>query len=433
MAKRLFCISYLYILIFALHSCGGDKSIERIEKNLSNDHIFSIDLKEPYYIEKYSNIFDSIRYVPLEETRNSIVGEVTRLEITNDGEYIVLDNLSGSIFRFASDGKFLNNIGFRGPGENEYVSPLDMAYDSFSDKVIVWDRGKKALLVYNLEGKMESKIQLPWTIGTFGVIDQKHLVLYMNNDEALHSREKGYNYKIIDYTGTVIEEFGEYGNEDTDFNPACEGMFYCQEGRCICLPPYSYFMYEVKNDKLVACAKFNFSNCDIPHEWITGSHSDLEKKLKEDSKHIYCIKAFESDKYYLLNIVRKKIIYLCILDKKEKKNRSIGARFLNNVYGLVSNSVISRVKNNEIYMVVDPIEFQRKTELLNLLPDNIDFSEAQLNGNEDDNLLEFDKYRNRVYVDSLRTIKLHLSQKEREFVKKMSNQGNPVLQICTLK
>lgn len=80
---------------------------------LSTD-VIPLKIDKAYYVDKYSNLFSEVHYVPLEETRNSIVGEVSQLEITKDGDYVVFDSNSGAIFRFASDGRFLNNIGFRG-------------------------------------------------------------------------------------------------------------------------------------------------------------------------------------------------------------------------------------------------------------------------------------------------------------------------------
>ena len=73
------------------------------------------------------NIVKSIDFIPLETDVEHLLGSSVDLNVTEDS-YIVTDYLNGNIFRYSHDGRFLNNIGQRGNGPEEYVHINDVQY-----------------------------------------------------------------------------------------------------------------------------------------------------------------------------------------------------------------------------------------------------------------------------------------------------------------
>ncbi len=251
--NKIYCCALAVVLVCGI-SC--QRNTEKKENN-AIANVYPLKINKQYYIDKFSNIFKDVSYVALEETRNSMIGEITKLEITNDDDIVVFDALAGAVFRFSSEGRFLNNIGFRGAGENEYAIPADIAYNSFTNEVLVWDNGKSAILIYELNGELKSKIQIPWIISKFGILDKDRVVCYMNNGENVRNGEKATNYKIIKRDGTIEAEFGEYGVEKSGFSPAAEHAFCFQQGRCLHLPPCSNSIYTFDDDSLIPIATFD--------------------------------------------------------------------------------------------------------------------------------------------------------------------------------
>lgn len=403
---------------------------------MSSNNIIPIKINKPYYVEKSSNLFSEIKYVPLEETRNSIVSEISKLEITTTGEFVIFDSRAGAVFRFDSKGKFLNNIGVRGAGEKEYVLPLDMKYDPFNNEVVVWDNGKSAILRYGINGDYLSKIQLPWIISTFGIIDKNHIICYMNNDENIHGNEKGTNYKIINREGLIEKQFGEYGIDRADFNPAAEHTFCFQLGRCLCFPPYSSTLFCVEGDSLNAIASFNLFEKAIPDEWLSGSNRDLWEKLKKDSDHVIISAVYETSQYYILKLIRKQINMLCVVRKSDNNVVSIYENIINDVYGLVGNCNLVYTNNDKLYYWVEPMEFDGQRSLAQTISKDKNLR-ATIKKNRDKMFAKLASIVGEeganAYIDSLESTKFTMFPEEADFVEKMSINNNPLIQICTLK
>lgn len=423
------------LLLFCC-ACRRSADPHRFCDRAQSANSFSIQIDRPYYVDKFSNLFSEVRYVPLEETCNSIVGEISRLEITRGGDYIVLDSRSGAVFRFASDGSFLNNIGLRGPGENEYVLPSDMVYDPYTDKVLVWDNGKSSILTYGLDGKMESRIQLPWIIDKFGVIDASHLICYMNNGEFLRWNEFSMNYKIISREGVPEKEFGEYGYEKSGFSPAARRTFYTYAWKCSCFPPLSSTLFRVEGDTLNAVASFDLLESAIPPEWMKGTMAEFREKLSDYPNLIEIASVFETNQCYILKLIKHKSVMQCLIQKETKQVRSICTNILNDMYGLVASTSTVCSDNDKLYYAIDPSLFCNYNDMIQALPEGMNLKElfmrqactvssylSQTYGDESAT----------TYVDSLKVTNFTLSPGERTFIDEMSQKNNPIIQICTLK
>jgi hypothetical protein len=69
-------------------------------------------------ITDLSEIVSDIKYIPLETSKNSLVGEMVRVNYEKGRIYI--NDRSDSVKIFDYDGKFLRNFGRRGRGPQEY-------------------------------------------------------------------------------------------------------------------------------------------------------------------------------------------------------------------------------------------------------------------------------------------------------------------------
>lgn len=428
--------TFFLFIIFILCSCTKKSSILIVHEDIKGKNKISIKTHTNNPVSKYSNLYKDVQYIALEETNNSIIGEISKLEITNNGDYIVYDSKSGSVIRFNKNGKYICNIGNRGPGKDEYQVPDGMVYDCFNDNVIVWDNAKRSLMIYNLDGKMESSILLPWYIGTFGILDKERYILYMNNGENIKYNDKGTNYKIIKHDGTIEKEFGEYGIDVSDFNPACKETFHFQNGRCLCMAPFSPKIYTMRKDSCQVLATLDFQENSIPAEWLKGSHKKLRKKLESYPNLSYCESFYDTDSCYALNIINNKTISLCIINKQNNQIIGIGKTLINDIKGLVSQTKICQAKDNKLFFEISPLQFEEKHKLIENLPEHENLTNSMIKGldNVPDKIM---KYFGHDYFstlkDTLENTIIHVSQEEKTFIKKQSETSNPIIQICTLK
>lgn len=72
-----------------------------------------------------AKVVKSVEFIPLENDDDHLLGSTVGLDVVADS-YIVTDYLNGSIFRYSLDGRFLNSVGRRGNGPEEYVHINDV-------------------------------------------------------------------------------------------------------------------------------------------------------------------------------------------------------------------------------------------------------------------------------------------------------------------
>jgi hypothetical protein len=112
-------------------------------------------MKNSGAILKLSDIADSIKFIPLEETERTLFASVNYVDI--DGENMIVSSYQGQLesyyFRFNLEGRFLNTIGSIGRGPAEYLGS-NISLDTDSKRVILltWYT-TKAFLTFSYDGK----------------------------------------------------------------------------------------------------------------------------------------------------------------------------------------------------------------------------------------------------------------------------------------
>ena len=190
-------------------SSKGD-SVKLIRLDLSKAKNDSMNLSE---------IATRIEYIPLERTDQSILGHVYDFEITDD---CFLVEFEMDLFRYGSDGKFLNRIYTKGRGPAE-VQPVCYAI-STEDRlvyVISWDRSLKA---FDFNGNYVTSITKPinpeeslppWRIGYF------NSTLFVANAQKPWAK---YIYSCYDMKKDTLHvlyrNIREYKDDQSERNPA---------------------------------------------------------------------------------------------------------------------------------------------------------------------------------------------------------------------
>lgn len=121
----------------------------------AGEDIVVIDLDpENSQIVDFNALFDTLEYIYLEETEESLVASPMRWEIMN--ESILLCDLSGKLFRFGLDGTYLNRVARLGRGPDEVLTTV---WFSAIDDTTLACPSSHGYLFYRFDGKMISRIQ----------------------------------------------------------------------------------------------------------------------------------------------------------------------------------------------------------------------------------------------------------------------------------
>lgn len=145
-------MKYLYsILLIAgiLTSC--DNKIQVNEEFVSK----SIDINE-----FMDNFIYKIDFIPLETSRESLIGNIIKV-INTDDYFFILHEVGNDkmLSQYDSSGKFIGHIGAKGRADNEYLNINDFAVSSNIQKIFIFDSSPK-VIVYNYEGKYHSTISI---------------------------------------------------------------------------------------------------------------------------------------------------------------------------------------------------------------------------------------------------------------------------------
>ena len=122
-------------------------------------------------------------------------------EVNIVGDNIIVLTSDYLIFRFNSDGKFLNRIGSVGRGPNEYLAPIHFSVLEGSDKVVILENnGGGRVHIYNFDGKCERTFKSP-CIATGLAYHKNTILLWVNM--PLVSLTDNYSLFLLDLNGKI--------------------------------------------------------------------------------------------------------------------------------------------------------------------------------------------------------------------------------------
>ena len=135
------------ILLFILFSCLLSCVDHSVEQTISSSIIHIDEGRDTY--TNFSEIVDTIIYIPLEYNEESIIGTVNQIIDIGEG-YLILDSYnSKSLSYYGPEGKFITKFGSIGRGPGEYLSPAHMSFDYNTEIVSVYDEDQRKIVQYN--------------------------------------------------------------------------------------------------------------------------------------------------------------------------------------------------------------------------------------------------------------------------------------------
>ena len=384
-------IKYLTKLILGttIISCSPKAQMER-EADSTTQAAYQViipEMKDSLDIH-YSRIFSKMKYIHLESsTQESIIGTITRMVITGNKDIVILDGVNFKIVRYDCEGHFLNLIGERGHGPNEYVLPTAIDYDKYTNQILVWDDASKKILYYTLDGKIAKKVHLS-NLWDFRVSGKNHWVYFYNYPR------KGvkFNYTIADLKGKETSHFEPLvGTEAMDCRPAAENVFSrTEKDELLCRSYYSSIIYKVTENSVTPFIELTPPN----KSWAIGKPEQLgsafENRYNAEVRSTFVInnKVIVSGYHFT-----DKYSYLLCADLKG--NRFAGKNEINDVYGFAKITCFITNLHDDIYAYISPNNY---LELLKQWKDRTD-----------------------------------IPQEDRDFAIKMSNSLNPIIFVCTVK
>lgn len=198
--------SFVILLLFTVMKVSGQSAYEATRKvRVDPTQAFGGDV---------TDLVDSVRYIPLETTNESIFGAISNLQV-NDRYFVFFDFDTKALYTFDKGGKFvgkINKIPVDGWNRDNYYALSQFTFNKHSNDIyVVYNdtrRNTKWLLVFNIKGQTVKKMKFTGTgsrfTDRFAVLDDGGF-LFSNSFNSPPFDKQAYFYELRDLASAGTE------------------------------------------------------------------------------------------------------------------------------------------------------------------------------------------------------------------------------------
>lgn len=254
-----------------------------------------------------NELASDIRYVPLETTDDCLMNnEFYIMQYTGE------DIITSGIFHFDKNGKFLNKIGSKGQGPEEYLQDL-FAFGDWKNKLL-YVQNWTTLTCYGFDGTFVRSIPTPQlNMGAAGLFDENH-ILYSNDIYYADKANPIQLYMVDTQNGKTVSKWRGHLEENKKYGMilTSRDFMYNYDNSLFYKPALENVIFKILSPKKRQLVyKFDCSGKDID---VSADEVDPKKRFQFLS--VYWAK--ETAQYLFVNYGMKNISRLGIYDKEKK-------------------------------------------------------------------------------------------------------------------
>lgn len=254
-----------------------------------------------------NELASDIRYVPLETTDDCLMNnEFYIMQYTGE------DIITSGIFHFDKNGKFLNKIGSKGQGPEEYLQGL-FAFGDWKNKLL-YVQNWNTLTCYGFDGTFVRSVPTPQlNMGAAGLFDENH-ILYSNDIYYADKANPIQLYMVDSQNGKTVSKWRGHLEENKKYGMilTSRDFMYNYDNSLFYKPALENVIFKILSPKKRQLVyKFDCSGKDID---VSADEVDPKKRFQFLS--VYWAK--ETAQYLFVNYGMKNISRLGIYDKEKK-------------------------------------------------------------------------------------------------------------------
>lgn len=328
--KQLLKICFLLTIIFS--SCSEQKEDEK-----SNKIVF--DLLQAQDLDLPSASLLNKQIVQLATSDLVIIPAYSNL-IINENQFILYSQMTNQIFRFNSDGSFINFIGKKGNGPAEFVEMNDILIDNNTIEVL----DRETIVRYRLNGEFIEKVKTEIPAFSFAIADNGYW-FYVSDNPAYSQ------FRLIE-TNREFTNHIEHLPIRNRSMPLIEDNF-SKNGTLTFRESLSPTLYTLDNG-LINSLYIDFGSLQVSEETLSATPEEVFERM-DNSDYAAIRKYMDNREYAFLhvmitkpNIMEPEMFYW-IIDKKSHKEKLIRVQdFAENSYLLFPQLMTD---NNIIYFL----------------------------------------------------------------------------------
>ena len=218
---------------------------------------------------KSSDIFENVRFIPLETTKESSFTRIYKLEVT-DAYFIIHDAGTNAVLIFEHSGKFHAKITKRNP--DEYFSVFTLNRNKNEIMLRIADH---TLLLYDYNGTFIKEETIPENIGRMHYFNSNSIAYLVDRDLDYSAVSKE-DFDLIYSNGfnSPVKKLFPYNPKYVNYEYNLpEDLFSGQDdGTCFFAMPYSYNITHLDSNGIAEQFKLNFpSKYSLPDKFGTDS------------------------------------------------------------------------------------------------------------------------------------------------------------------
>lgn len=248
---------------------------------MKTKNVVTIAVPPPTDKMKASDIFEDFKYIPLESSEKSLMGQYQDICIY-ENRIFVHDIETNMIYIFNIQGKFINKVGKRGNGPGEFFQPESMTIDPFRKQLLVYDTFIKNIFYFTLDGVFLHSDQMAIMSNQNFKVISPNLIAFGVNRTCENSQLKEMNKYNIIYTDSALNVRGGVYKEEENYIPHFSlPCFSSNNQQVYYTPPYTSDIYEFVGDTLVGKLYLDYS------KWKNHFNLDKLKTLEANKKGGY--------------------------------------------------------------------------------------------------------------------------------------------------
>jgi hypothetical protein len=268
----------IFIFAIFLISCSSIESSYQGDLPCIN---IEIDVNSPVFIKAESVIERKI--VQLETIERSLIGEISKLFVTNDRIFVLDSDISQGLFVFNIQGKFLFSINKRGQGPGDFYSINDFFVDSLLRQISIYDTNLRRIHFYDWNGKFIRSHDLSkfWFHSCYPVNENTYALNFTSRAININN----FHLLLINKENTIVYR---YKKLITDFGFTSNNhiAFYCGYQKNYYVAEDCDTIFEISSNGIESGLCVNFGKNKLPKNFFKElSRSTHAEKLLSSN---YC-------------------------------------------------------------------------------------------------------------------------------------------------
>lgn len=276
----------------------------------------------------FDDIFEIEKIIILEETQESLVSHIIKVEYVNNN-FFISDNRHSIVLRFDENGKYINSIGQEGNGPGEISRLSNFRIDN--EHVYLLDLAK--VVKYEIDGTFVKKFDKRYFSIDFDFRNNKYTFYNIN--------VPGYDQFIItDGANSEVKSFSPLRNSPLVMGMLGRDYLYFHQGDYYFTYPYSDTIYRLTDTLSTAFLSYGFGNSKFTDfTGLLNKTSDINW-----SETSYSYKDFMTKDHLVSSLVvngqKKLLIY-----NTETKNSMLIDSIMNGP-DLINHSTLHHITND---------------------------------------------------------------------------------------